>query len=312
MSTASPPSGTSSLSRTTLVVLLLICVGAIGVVVYLAFRGGDEASEIILSTVEVETPAAVELNVLSVIDTLENPDAEAREGNRYKVLVVDEAREGASGIARIGGLVTFVPNASRGDLVVIEVTRIRRSTADSIVIEQLDSGVEVADRGRPPREPREPRREQPTSAMVGQTYRGVVEDVGRDGDGIVRVDGKVVFVAGAARGEFIEFQVTEDIGRFAIGEKLATLPAEDAARPTPTPPPRTTREQAPDAPVAVGQEYTVEVTDQDRNNPDRDGVARIEGMVIFVPNTQPGDRARIRITEVHRRSAASELLERLE
>lgn len=309
MSTASPPSGTSSLSRTTLVVLLLICVGAIGVVVYLAFRGGDEASEIILSTVEVETPAAVELNVLSVIDTLENPDAEAREGNRYKVLVVDEAREGASGIARIGGLVTFVPNASRGDLVVIEVTRIRRSTADSIVIEQLDSGVEVADRGRPPREPR---REQPTSAMVGQTYRGVVEDVGRDGDGIVRVDGKVVFVAGAARGDFIEFQVTEDIGRFAIGEKLATLPAEDAAHAAPAAPPRTTREQAPDAPVAVGQEYTVEVTDQDRNNPDRDGVARIEGMVVFVPNTQPGDRARIRITEVHRRSAASELLERLE
>ncbi len=293
------------LSRSVLIVLLLVCLLGVGVVVYLVVRPDDVEEERIISLVEVEAPEAVDLNVLDVIDTLEDPDVEAQEGRRYKVLVVDEAREGASGIARIGGLVTFVPGAEKGDVAVIEVTRLRRSTADSVVIEWVDSDVPVP--GRPERPPRErpDRPDRPESPMVGQVFRGTITDMGREGDGLTRVDGKVVFVEGAGLGDHVEFRVVEDMGRFARAVVVSTSPEpfDDDPVETERPPP------APDAPVAMGEELDVTVTEQDRRNPESDGVARVDGFVVFVPGTQPGDRVRIRISGVRARAADAEVLE---
>jgi len=53
-------------------------------------------------------------------------------------------------------------------------------------------------------------------------------------------------------------------------------------------------------PVETGKEYTVDVTDTGRSG---DGVARIEGLVIFVKNARAGDKnmkIKVTITKVVR------------
>jgi predicted RNA-binding protein with TRAM domain len=40
-------------------------------------------------------------------------------------------------------------------------------------------------------------------------------------------------------------------------------------------------------PVEIGKEYTVDITDTGR---DGEGIARIEGLIIFVKNTKVGDK----------------------
>lgn len=56
----------------------------------------------------------------------------------------------------------------------------------------------------------------------------------------------------------------------------------------------------PAVPVAVGGEYDVKIEDIAREG---DGIARIEGFVIFVADTEVGDDARIQIDKVMRRFA---------
>ena len=57
---------------------------------------------------------------------------------------------------------------------------------------------------------------------------------------------------------------------------------------------------SPTAPVEVGKEYDVKIEDIAREG---DGIARIEGFVIFVADTKVGDEARIGIDKVMRRFA---------
>ncbi len=54
------------------------------------------------------------------------------------------------------------------------------------------------------------------------------------------------------------------------------------------------------APVEVGKEYDVKIEDIAREG---DGIARIEGFVIFVAETQVGDQVKIQIDKVMRRFA---------
>jgi predicted RNA-binding protein with TRAM domain len=57
---------------------------------------------------------------------------------------------------------------------------------------------------------------------------------------------------------------------------------------------------APAAPVEVGKEYDVRIEDIAREG---DGIARVEGFVIFVPQTKVGDQVKIQIDKVMRRFA---------
>ena len=58
-------------------------------------------------------------------------------------------------------------------------------------------------------------------------------------------------------------------------------------------------------PVETGKEYTVDVTDTGRSG---DGVARIEGLVIFVKNAKAGDKnIKIKINSVGDRFATAEI-----
>ncbi len=57
---------------------------------------------------------------------------------------------------------------------------------------------------------------------------------------------------------------------------------------------------APAAPVEVGKEYDVKIEDIAREG---DGIARVEGFVIFVPQAKVGDQVKIQIDKVMRRFA---------
>ncbi|TMI44478.1 TRAM domain-containing protein [Candidatus Bathyarchaeota archaeon] len=40
-----------------------------------------------------------------------------------------------------------------------------------------------------------------------------------------------------------------------------------------------------------------------------EGIARVEGLVVFVPNTKPGDHIKIKITRVSNRFASGEVIQ---
>jgi predicted RNA-binding protein with TRAM domain len=56
-------------------------------------------------------------------------------------------------------------------------------------------------------------------------------------------------------------------------------------------------------PVEEGKEYEVEIEDLSRRG---DGLAKIEGFIVFIPGTKPGDRVNIRVTQVRDRFAVAE------
>jgi len=58
-------------------------------------------------------------------------------------------------------------------------------------------------------------------------------------------------------------------------------------------------------PVEEGKEYEVDIKETSRKG---DGVARMEGFVIFVPETKPGEHVKVRITQVGPRFATGEVV----
>ncbi len=64
--------------------------------------------------------------------------------------------------------------------------------------------------------------------------------------------------------------------------------------------------QMKDAPVEEGKEYEVDIKEKSRRG---DGVTRVEGFVVFVPNTSPGDHVKIHVTQVRNRFAIAEKVE---
>jgi predicted RNA-binding protein with TRAM domain len=58
-------------------------------------------------------------------------------------------------------------------------------------------------------------------------------------------------------------------------------------------------------PVETGKEYEVDITETSRRG---EGIARIQGFVIFVPEAKPGDHVKIRITRIGRRAAEAEIV----
>ncbi|TGC09396.1 deoxyribonuclease [Methanolobus halotolerans] len=60
------------------------------------------------------------------------------------------------------------------------------------------------------------------------------------------------------------------------------------------------------APVEAGEKYDVTIEDIVREG---DGIARVNGFVIFVPGTQVGDEVTIEVTKVMRKFAFGQLAE---
>ncbi len=59
-------------------------------------------------------------------------------------------------------------------------------------------------------------------------------------------------------------------------------------------------------PVEVGKEYNVTISDVSRRG---EGIAKIEGFVIFVPGTKQGQITRITVTQVGERYANGQVVE---
>lgn len=64
--------------------------------------------------------------------------------------------------------------------------------------------------------------------------------------------------------------------------------------------------QEKNAPVEVGATYDVSITDIAKEG---DGIARVEGFVIFVPATKVGDSLKIKVNKVMRKFAIAEKVE---
>ncbi|MBE0521454.1 MAG: TRAM domain-containing protein [Candidatus Methanoperedenaceae archaeon] len=60
------------------------------------------------------------------------------------------------------------------------------------------------------------------------------------------------------------------------------------------------------APVTAGETYEVSIEDVAREG---DGIARVEGFVIFVPGTKVGDKVTIKVNKVMRKFAVAEKVE---
>jgi len=63
----------------------------------------------------------------------------------------------------------------------------------------------------------------------------------------------------------------------------------------------------PPKPVKIGEEYEVDIKELSQRG---DGIARIEGLVVFIPDKKVGDHARIRITRISRKFAEAEIVEK--
>lgn len=59
-------------------------------------------------------------------------------------------------------------------------------------------------------------------------------------------------------------------------------------------------------PVELDKEYEAEIEDLSRRG---DGIAKIEGFIIFVPNTKQGEHVKFKITRVGSRFATGELVQ---
>jgi predicted RNA-binding protein with TRAM domain len=59
-------------------------------------------------------------------------------------------------------------------------------------------------------------------------------------------------------------------------------------------------------PVEEGKEYELEIKETSRRG---DGVARIEGFVVFVPQSKPGDHVKVKIKTVGPRFATGEIVQ---
>ena len=59
------------------------------------------------------------------------------------------------------------------------------------------------------------------------------------------------------------------------------------------------------APVEEGKEYEADITELSRRG---DGIAKIEGFVIFVPGAEKGDHVKFKVTRVARRFATAEIV----
>jgi predicted RNA-binding protein with TRAM domain len=59
-------------------------------------------------------------------------------------------------------------------------------------------------------------------------------------------------------------------------------------------------------PVEVGKEYNVSISDTSKRG---EGIARVDGFVVFVPGTRQGQNVRIKVTQVSERFASGQVVQ---
>jgi predicted RNA-binding protein with TRAM domain len=307
MSNPAPQSSHSPLR--TLALILLPILGIVLVVAAIYATKSKEKSTVAVVVSEGQPAAAINTGV--VIDATGGDLIVPQLGYRYKVFVDDESDDRSSGIAKIGRMVTFIPEARRGMTAIVDVTRVRERVADAILIKVLS---EVALPPKPVRAAFVPLAGDSAAHVIpGAEMDVVIAEASSKNpttEGVAKVNGLIVFVNGATTlGERVNVRITERRERMAFaeptGKPAGTDPLPVAA--APVRPPRTAfippaGDSA--AHVVPGAEMDVIITEASEKNPLTEGVAKSGGLVIFVNGaTTLGERVNIRITDRRERIA---------
>ena len=215
---------------------------AAAVIVALRPRGRTR----VVAVIEGAEAEAFGVNRGEIHDTLREPRAAAKVGRRYRVRIEDESDDRASGVARIGGLVTFVPGARRGQIAVIEVTAVRARAANAALVRVEAAPTETAAAHAPaattaPAAPREPEvraetrkpAEAPETEIAegaassaddvrkGRLFRVRITERSRqnpDTEAVARIGGLVTIVRGGRVGERAVIRIVERRERVAFAE----------------------------------------------------------------------------------------------
>ncbi len=269
----------------------------------------------IVVTVRESSPASASSDAVNTGNVIDATDPSApivpRLGYRYRVFVEDESEDRSSGIARIAGRATFIPDARRGQTAIVDVTRVRERVVDAVLVRVVSA---ISLPPKPPREPYKPSPSDPSAFVVpGAEFDVVIVESSSknpDTEGVAKVAGLVVFVKGATTiGDRVNVRVVERRERVAFaectGNPAGTAPLHPAAAPK-----RSAfrpRPGDPTADVVEGAEFDVLVIERSSKNPQTEGVTRIDGLVVFVKDAPTvGERVNIRITQRRDRVAFAE------
>ena len=281
--------------RTVFLILLPLLGILLVVAAIFATRAKDKA--VVTVVVGADATGAAAINTGEVIDATgaAGYGLAPRLGYRYKVFVEDESDDRSSGIAKIGGLATFIPDARRGQTAIVDVTRVRERVVDAVLVNVLS---EVA---LPPKAPRQafvPAAGDPV--VVGAEMDVIIAEASSknpETEGVARIGGLVVFVNGVPTlGERVNVRITERRERLAF--------AEPTGKPAGTEPlPEILPARAPRAafvppagdPVVVGAELDVVIAEESEKNPGLEGIAKVGGLVVAVKGaTTVGERVNLR------------------
>lgn len=69
----------------------------------------------------------------------------------------------------------------------------------------------------------------PKPVEVGKEYDVTISDISRRGDGIAKIDGFVIFVAGGKQGQTAKIKVTQVSNRYAMGTVVASAGTTSAS-----------------------------------------------------------------------------------
>ena len=309
-----------------LIILLLVSVVVTAAMLNLVLLPKTFVTEVIEKTFEGKEAEGLQINSGQVIDTGAKKSAKARVGYRYRVTITDESFQGAQGVTRIGGLVTMVSNARVGEELIVEVTEVKAKSVLATVVKRLGGDrVRAAKRKAGTK-----KKVERTMLEVGTIHTAKIVGEGKKGDGVARVRGKTVYVKGAKQGDRARFKIVEESDAFATGELMVEQPKELPVPKKEKPPrPRPMKKARPKLDpntkllamkpltepkaneLIKGAMIEVEVTEKDRRTPDNDGVARVDGLIVFIKNTQPGDRVRAVITKRSKRYAHAQVVKEI-
>lgn len=228
------------------------------------------------------------------------------------------------GVARIDGLVVFVDGATTiGDRVNIRITgrRERMAFAETTGKPAGEAKLVSSTSSRKPRS-----RFTPTA---GDSAAHVIEGAEMDvvisekssknpgTEGVARVNGLVVFVDGATQmGERVNIRITGRRERMAFAELTGNpagtspLPKSTAQRKSFRSPRQAFVPKAGDVNAAIvpGVVIATTILEPSTKNPDTEGVAKVNGMVVFVKGaTTPGQAVNVLITRRSERVASGEV-----
>ena len=296
-------------SLRTLFLILLPLLG-IGLVIAVIFATRAKTKAVVTVVVGADASGAAAINTGEILDATgaAGYGLAPRLGYRYKVFVEDESDDRSSGIAKIGGLATFIPDARRGQTAIVDVTRVRERVVDAVLVQVL------AQVDLPPKAPRAAFVPPPGDpAVAGAELDVVISEASSknpETEGVARIGGLVVLVNGVPTlGERVNVRIVERRERLAFAEPtgkpagtgpLPTIPSSRAPRAAYVPP-------AGD-PVVVGAELDLVIAEESEKNPGLEGIAKVGGLVVAVKGaTTVGERVNVRIVDRKERIAFAEL-----